>query len=250
MPNKYLISFLFAVCIILGGGSARSQMPPQNIPQNAPAGEAVPQPEVPKQISIIKIENNLLSVELVNANFGEVIQSIAQKAGFTIAGYSDTYSTKVTTKFNDYEIDRGFARLFSLVKESNYLISYDTKGSIAKLEVYGTAATVGVPHSPGMPQTPPVRPQFRPSPPAALPQPATPATPATPRFTRPAARRFPQTAPQPSARPFPQLTPHPAPAEDEEPQDIEPEDSPEQDIKEIPYIPPQKKPVYIPPIKR
>ena len=233
MPNKYLISFLSSVCIIFGGGSAYSQMPPPNILQSAPAGEAVPQPEVPKQISIITIENNRLSVELANANFGEVIQSIAQKAGFSIAGYSDTFSTKVTTKFNNLEIDRGFARLFSLVKESNYLISYDTKGSIAKLEVYGTAATLSVPHSPAMPQTSPARPQVRPSTPAALPQRM------TPRITRPA------------ARPFPQATPQPAPAEQEhEPLDIEQEDIPDQDIKEIPYIPPQKKPVYIPPIKR
>jgi len=219
-------------------------MPPPHILQNAPAGEAVSQPEVPKQISIIKIENNRLSVELANANFGEVIQSIAQKAGFSIAGYSDTFSTKVTTKFNDLEIDSGFARLFSLVKESNYLISYDTKGSIAKLEVYGAAATLSVPHSPAMPQTSPVRPQFQPSHPAALPQRV------LPRIPSPAARPIPQVPPQPVARPFPQA-PQPAPAEQEqETQDVGREDIPDQDVKEIPYIPPQKKPVYIPPIKR
>ncbi|RPI35791.1 MAG: hypothetical protein EHM54_07320 [Nitrospiraceae bacterium] len=247
MPNKFLIIFLFAVCIILGGGSVQSQMPPPNILRNAPAGEAVRQPEVTKQISVIKIENDRLSVELVNANFGEVLQSIAQKAGFTIAGYSDTFSTKVTTKFNDIEIDRGFARLFSLAKESNYLISYDTKGSIAKLEVYGPSATVSVPNSPAMPQTSPVRPQFQPSAPATLPQRV------MPRIPRPTAQPLPQTPPQPVTRPFPQaLPPQPAPAEHEqEPQDvIEHEDVPAQDVKEIPYIPPQRKPVYIPPIKR
>ena len=44
--------------------------------------EVEPQPEIPKQISTVIIENNRLSVEFVNVNFGEILQSIGKKAGF------------------------------------------------------------------------------------------------------------------------------------------------------------------------
>lgn len=238
MSGTLLISLLTLLVIVIDGGPAYSQMPPPVPQQGSPADESAPQPEVPKQVSVITVEDSRLSVELVNANFGETIKSIAKKAGFNVVGYSDAFSAKVTTRFNKLDIDSGFARLFSLVKESNYLISYDSKGSISKVEIYGNASAGSVQKSPTRTQISPVRPQIRPSVPAA-PQPV------IPRIPRPAARPFPPGSSQP---PQP---PQPAP-EDQMPEDegIAHQDIPDQDVKEIPYIPPQKKPVYIPPIRR
>ena len=244
MRITFLISLLTSLVIIIGGGSANAQMPPPAAQQNPPAAAPSPEPEVTKQTYTITVENNLLSVELVNANFGETIRSIAQKAGFSVEGSSDAFSTKVTTRFDNLEIDRGFARLFSLVKESNYLISYDEKGSISKLEIYGNASAGSVQKSPVRPQISPVRPGIR------RPFPTAP-QPVIPRLPRPVSRPLPSEPSQPPEAPQLPEPPQPAPSEQiPGNEDISHEDIPDQDVKEIPYIPPQKKPVYIPPIRR
>lgn len=227
-----LITLLSSLFIMTGGSSAYAQMPPQNIPQDTVTEETATQPEVPKQIVNIALKNNRLSVDLVNANFGEIIQSIAQKAGFSIEGNSSAFSRTMTTKFNDLEIDRGIMRLFSLVKENNYLINYDAKGAISKLEIYGSGAVGSIPQT-TRPQVSPVRPRVRPPFSTSSQQPA-----------------MPRTSP-PVTNPVPQAPPQASPPEQmPEDQSIGFEDLPEEDVKEIPYIPPQRKPVYIPPIKR
>ena len=136
-----------------GGGSAYAQEPPQTVQQDTVVEKTATQPEVPAQLVNISLKNDRLSVDLVNASLGETIQSIAQKAGFSIEGNSRAFSQKMTTKFNDLEVDIGIIRLFSLVKESNYLINYDTKGSISKLKVYDSGAvgstTLGSPPTTG-----------------------------------------------------------------------------------------------------
>ena len=244
MPNTLLISLLTLLVIIIEGGTAYPQMPPPVSQQSAPADKSAPQPEVAKQTATIKVEDNLLSVELVNANFGEIIKTIAQKAGFGIEGYSDAFRATVTTKFANIEIERGFARLFSLVKESNYLISYDEKGSISKLEIYGNASAGSVHKSPTRTQISPARPSIR------SPFPTSP-RPGSPRGPRPMVRPLPSEQSQPPETSQPPQPPQPAP-EDQMPEDEDAahQDIPDQAVKEIPYIPPQKKPVYIPPIKR
>lgn len=242
MPDKILITLLFLLfIIIIGGGSAYAQIPPQDIQQDTVTEETEvtgPQPEVPRRTVNIALKDDRLSVDLVNATFGDIIQEIARKAAFSIEGYSSVFSKTITTKFDALEVDRGIIRLFSLVKEKNYLINYDTKGAILKLEIYGTEAAGSIPKTPARPQVSPVRQQVSP------PSPTTPARPAIPGIS-PSRRR---SVPQPR---IPRVSPQPAPQDQmPEDQDIEHEDLPEEDVKEIPYIPPQRKPVYIPPIKR
>ena len=258
-----LLSLLF---IMIRGGSAYAQLPPrniqqdsvytqqppQNIQQDTVTEEAAPQPEVPKQTVNIALKNDRLSVDLINANLGEIIQSIAKQAAFSIEGYSSVFSKTITTKFNDLEIDRGIIRLFSLVKEKNYLINYDTKGAILKLEIYGGEAAGSIPKTPARPQVSPARQQV--SPPVETPS----QRPAISRPALPAARRIspvrpnrqaPQTQQTPQVPQTPQA-PEPAdPISIQEDQNID-ENLPAEDVKEIPYIPPQRKPVFIPPIKR
>ncbi len=43
-----------------------------------------PQPEAPKKDIYVIVENNRLSVEFVNVNFGEIILTIGQKAGIRL----------------------------------------------------------------------------------------------------------------------------------------------------------------------
>ena len=145
MHKIILITLLYSLILITGGGSSYAQKPLQNTQPVIQTPEIAPQPEIPKQISTVIVENNRLSVEFVDVSFGEILKSIGNKAGFTVEGFSKVLSRKVTTKFNDLDIDSGIIRLFSLVKETNYLINYDTKGSISKLKVYtiGTAGSTG-----------------------------------------------------------------------------------------------------------
>ena len=148
MPKMLVITLLYSLIIITGGAFAYAQNPPQSTQQVPQTSEVAP----PKQISTVIVENNRLSVEFINVSFGEILKSIGKKAGFRVEGTSKVLNIKVTTKFNDLDIDSGIVRLFSLVKESNYLISYNTKGSISKLKIYqtvgdtravGSAGTVG-----------------------------------------------------------------------------------------------------------
>ncbi len=144
MPKIILIALLYSLIIITGGGSAYAQKPPQNTQLVTPTPEeAAPQPEIPKHTSTVIVENNRLSVEFVNVSFGEILQAISNKAGFEVEGSSKVLSRIVTTKFTDLDIDIGIIRLFSLVKESNYLINYDTNGSISKLKVYDISTSTG-----------------------------------------------------------------------------------------------------------
>jgi len=144
MPKIRLVALLYSLIIITGGGFAYAQKPP-DIQRDTAVEKTATQPEVPKHIVDVALKNDRLSVDLVNANLGETIRSIAQKAGFSIEGNSSAFSKKMTTKFNDLEVDIGIIRLFSLVKESNYLINYDTKGSISKLKVYDPGAVGSIP---------------------------------------------------------------------------------------------------------
>jgi hypothetical protein len=135
MPKIVIITLLFSLFLMRWVGPAYTQEPQEDTQQDNPEAEAAPQPEVPKHISTIMIEDSRLSVEFVDVTFGEILRAISQKAGFQVEGSSPAFSKQVTTKFNDLDLDKGIVRLFSLVKESNYIINYDTNGSIAKLKM-------------------------------------------------------------------------------------------------------------------
>lgn len=143
--SKLLPVALLSSLIITAGGPSYAQRPPQDIQQNAAGEHTAAQPEVPTQPINITLNNDRLSVDLVNAGLGETIRSIAQKAGFSIEGSSKAFSRKITTKFNDLDVDIGIIRLFSLVKETNYLFNYDARGAISKLKVYDAGALGSVP---------------------------------------------------------------------------------------------------------
>lgn len=129
-----LLALLLSL-LILGGGPAYGQEPPEDAQEDTSEAEAAPQPEAPKQIATVIIDNNRLSVEFVDVSFGEILRSISQKAGFRLEGSSPAFNKKITTKFNDLDMDTGLIRLFSMVKESNYFISYNAKGAIAELKI-------------------------------------------------------------------------------------------------------------------
>lgn len=187
-------------------------------------------PEPPKQVMNIEVRENLLSVELENVDFGSVIRAIAEKAKFRIEGSGAVFGKKLNTRFSDVEIDRGVARLLTLLKESNYSINYDTKGAISKLEILstatgGSAASGSRPatgmQTPGRPQVQqPVRQIPAPAtviPPRPLPAPVRPAAPAV----RPSS---------PAARPVqPQVFPD---DDDDDDEDVE-------GVESVPYVAPK-----------
>lgn len=143
MPEKILLTLLFSLFLMTSGDPAYAQEPEEDMQQDTPEAEVAPQPEVSQQISTIMVEDGHLSVEFVNVNFGEILRSISQKAGFRLEGSSRFFNKKVTTKFTDLDMDKGLIRLFSLVKENNYLISYDAKGAVSKLKISSPGAPVG-----------------------------------------------------------------------------------------------------------
>lgn len=247
--SKSLIILFSLLFLVTGGGTCYAQMPPQDVPPATSTNEPAPQPEVPKKVSTIMVDNDRLSVEFVNVSFGEIIQAVGQKAGFMIEGSSTTFSKNVTTKFNDLEIDTGIMRLFSFAKESNYRIDYDTKGKMSKLKIYNIKAVGSTGAVGSVPQTSygtgatGIAPSFRSRQHRALKNPSQPAVPSPP----PPVLQAPRTPQVPQA---PQVSQPTTPDQVPEGQNSANEPDPNEDVKEIPYIPPQKKPVYIPPITR
>jgi len=152
MPDKILISLLSVLFIITGGGTGYTQTPPQPAQLDTPLHNTALEQKIPRQHSTVMLENNHLSVDFDNVTIGEIIQAVSQKAGFKVQGGSAALGMKVKTKFTDLELEEGIKRLFSLVKESNYLINYDTKGNISELRIInikasGTGAVAGIPQT-------------------------------------------------------------------------------------------------------
>ena len=143
MPRILILTFLLSLFLVTYGGPAHAQAPAEDTQEGAETPEAgtAPQPEVPKHVSTIIVEDNHLSVEFVDVNFGEIMRSISQKAKFMFEGSSPAFNKKVTTKFTDLDMDKGIVRLFSMVSESNYLISYNAQGSIAMVKIPSAKAS-------------------------------------------------------------------------------------------------------------
>jgi len=228
MPDRLLYRLLCLLLVLAavpasGAGPAQKDMDEDMDDEEETVETAVPEP--PKQVMTIEVRENLLSVELENVDFGAVIRAIAEKARFKVEGSGPVFGKKLNTKFSDIEIDRGVARLLTLLKESNYSINYDSKGAISKLEILSTA---GSPAASGTrPATgvgAPVRPQIQQ--PVRQPAPATVIPPRqVPAPVRPAAPAMRPSAP--AARP---VQPQVFPDDEDDDEDVE-------DVESVPYIP-------------
>ena len=141
MLKEFIVSFFCLLIVLVLAAPVFSQEPGQGDapPADMNAPEAPQQPVVPKQDVTIELKDNLLSVELINAEFGKALRSIAAKAGFKVEIKSDSSGKKLSTKFSDVDIESGITRLFTIVKEKNYLMHYDTKGAISLIEVGSSA---------------------------------------------------------------------------------------------------------------
>ncbi|MDO9289357.1 MAG: hypothetical protein Q7T83_11280 [Thermodesulfovibrionales bacterium] len=159
LKNIFFISTLTLACLF---SYSLAQTP-----QDIPVGPV-------KSVMKIEVNDGLLSVEISDAEFGNVIKEIAEKAKFKAEISSDVALKKISTTFKDIEVERGVRRLLTIMKEKDFTISYNTAGLIDKLEIYGG----GVISRPvGNPQKNPAR-QQRPfqqrvTPPSPLPPPTT-----------------------------------------------------------------------------
>lgn len=161
----------------------------------------------------VALKDNLLSVQLQDAEFGTVMKDIANKAGFQVDISLIVYNRKLSTTFNDVEIMKGILRLLTLIGEKNYSIYYDEKGAVSRLEIWGGEQK---------------------------PKPAVP-----PKKLIPTQRQTPKPpvsqAPTQVLRPMPETIIPPPPLSPEEAQEIE-----NMMDEPYPYIPPKEEPQYIP----
>lgn len=229
MPDKILISLLSVLFIITGGGTGYTQTPPQPAQLDTPLHNTALEQKIPRQHSTVMLENNHLSVDFDNVTIGEIIQAVSQKAGFKVQGGSAALGMKVKTKFTDLELEEGIKRLFSLVQESNYLIDYDAKGRISKVIIFAPGTAGSSTQTPASPAYRRVIPGSRSAAPAVPPPPVV--------------RPVPQVPQIPEGSPAPQVSQ----PENPEPQEIiNSEDPPVENVPEIPYVPPQSRPAYLP----
>lgn len=262
MSDRFSVFFLCLMFALFAALPASAQKTPQAPGAAVPSSqdEQEPQPAPPKVVLNVEIKDDLLSVEFSNVDFGPAIRAIAEKAGFSIEGSGEVFSRKLNTKFTDIEVERGVIRLLTLVKENNYMLNYDTKGLISKLEIFGidSAKAPAVTAKQPPRSTPAAR---QPAPAVSTgsqsgPKPAV--SPAPSSSASPALRAPRRALPTPQSRPTRQVTPaRPAlnPASAAEPQPPASSDETSQEatvdesvpVQEIPYIPPQQSaPVFVP----
>jgi len=247
MPDRFSFSLLCLLLVCFAAMPASAQKAPQvkgTVPAPSAEEDQEPTPEPPKSVINVEIKNDLMSVDLENVSFGTAIKAVADKAGFKIEGSGEVFTRKMNTKFADIEVERGVLRLLSLVKETNYMLHYDTNGQISKLEIFAIS-TVSPPgaaaRQPSSPTPAFRRPAVTPTTPAAPVTPQTPQRPATvspipqPRRMPPVVRRRPVPSryvqpTQPAAQPSDNAKPQP---------DDDNNDGEEESVDVIPYVPPQ-----------
>ena len=256
MPDRLAYQLLCLLIVFSVAVSAAAAQHPLADPKDADEKETAQsaEPEPPKQVMNIEVKDQLLNVEIENMDFGTVIRTVADKANFKVQGSGAVFGKKLNTKFSDIEIERGVTRLLTLVKESNYMLYYDTTGAISKLEILSAAS--GKPVVSGIRSPTGVQPTPRHSRarardeeedeqertrsvPVMRPQMPSPLQPPNPANIQPVPVRRPIPVP---VRP---ATPPPSPAK---PQVI-PNDEAEandEEIEEIPYVPSQTTPRFTP----
>ncbi len=158
---------------------------------------------------VLELKDGLLSAELRDAEFGRVLEDIANRAGFQTDISPDVYGKKLSTTFESLELRRALTRMLALIDEKNYTIYYKPTGEIKEIQV----GSAGPSEKPAPTLTP-----KRPSPAVMPVRPAPQATPP------------PQTAPP--------LSP---PLSEEDLRQLQ-----EMMDEPYPYIPPKEPPQYIP----
>ncbi|MBI4691743.1 MAG: hypothetical protein HY754_16000 [Nitrospirae bacterium] len=102
-------------------------------------------PQTPADISVepvkpvmnIEVKDSLMSVDISDMAFADVMKEIAEKAKFKVEISGEIANKKITTSFKDVDIERGLRRMLTILKEKNFTISYTAEGLIDKLEIYG-----------------------------------------------------------------------------------------------------------------
>jgi len=155
---------------------------------------------------VLELKDGLLSAELRDAEFGRVLDDIANRAGFQTDISPAVYGKKLSTTFESLELQRALLRMLALIDEKNYTIYYKPTGEIKEIKA-GPISQGAVP--------PPTPAPKRPAPVAVTPRPV------------------PQAMPPPP--------PEMPPLSEEELRQIQ-----EMMDEPYPYIPPKEPPQYIP----
>jgi hypothetical protein len=124
---EYLAICIFFTLSLLSFAFAQTEVP------------SSPPVEPPKQKMNIEVKDNLLSVDLLDVEFGSVMKSIGEKVNFKVEITGNVLFKKISTNFKDMHIERGILRLISLTREKNYFMYYDSKGLLSKLEMGGSS---------------------------------------------------------------------------------------------------------------
>ncbi len=228
--------FLLLCALLIGFGYAAAGMPDENV-LNGQEAERERETEKSEKSSRISVQDNRLSVELFDAQFGTVIDSVAKQSGFSVVISSNIKQKKVSTKFQNIDLERGIIRLLKLVREKNYLIHYDAKGMVSKLEIYSGAAVSSVASQPAVSSRPPVQRPARVSPASRRPT-------RSPAAVRPRVPRRRVTRPRPRVRPPQTENINEAP-ENRNREDVR-GNLEEEPVGVIPYVPPKQQPAFIP----
>ena len=86
---------------------------------------------------MIKVEyqNGRVNMLVENRTFGEVLDSFAGSAHFTVKVPPEERAKKISIRLHDADMDKAVTRLFTLVEIRNYSVQYGSGGEIRHIEV-------------------------------------------------------------------------------------------------------------------
>lgn len=236
MPN--LPAAFFFVSAVLSAVLVFAETPGQATkPAPAPMVDSEAAAPVVESRLHVELKDDLLSIDLMDAEFGSVMKAISARAGIKLDMSGPLQQKRLTTKFSNIELERGIIRLMTLMKEKNYTMRYDPRGRVSVIEVYGAEPPVASPSKTNTRtelQKTPQRPLQKTLQPAAAPS-ERPVSgvqknpPQQRRLIPPSKPAVPQADPSAQSSPNTKKT------------DPYNEDEVEEEVQELPYTAPQKK---------
>ncbi|GBD99024.1 hypothetical protein BMS3Abin07_01055 [bacterium BMS3Abin07] len=83
----------------------------------------------------IALDHGRINLVAEDRSFGYVLNELSKIAHFTVKIPPDLYSKRISIRLYNTEVDRAVTRLFSLTRERNYRIQYDSSGEITQVDV-------------------------------------------------------------------------------------------------------------------
>lgn len=139
---RLLVALTFMVMAPWAPAWAQGPVPPAP-PTDIATPESI-EPVAPEEVIVqapaaieVELKGGLLSVKVAERSLKEVLEEVAAKADFKLKVRIGVETEPITAQFAGVPLEDGVRKLMDMIGHKNFLISYNKEGGIAKLELMG-----------------------------------------------------------------------------------------------------------------